>query len=135
MNFYIELVDGQPVNHPIAEDNLIQAFPHLDLANLPANFAKFKRIEKPVIGIYEVYEGVLYKWENGVFQDSYQIRNMTDKEVLEKQNQVKSDWESIGFASWIFNEETCWFDPPIPYPNDGNAYIWNEDLQTWDLAN
>lgn len=35
------------------------------------------------------------------------------------------------FASWILNEETCLWDPPVPYPNDGNEYCWDEDYQTW----
>jgi len=24
--------------------------------------------------------------------------------------------------------------PPVPYPTDGQAYVWNEDTQTWDLV-
>ena len=35
------------------------------------------------------------------------------------------------FDSWIFNESTCKYDPPVPHPNDGNFYEWNEDLKTW----
>ena len=35
------------------------------------------------------------------------------------------------FASWILNEETCNWVPPIPYPNDGFNYIWNEQIQNW----
>lgn len=37
------------------------------------------------------------------------------------------------FASWSLNEETCSYDPPIPYPNDDNTYLWNEANQSWDL--
>ena len=37
------------------------------------------------------------------------------------------------FASWILDEETCQWRPPVPYPNDGQQYIWNEELQQWDL--
>ena len=36
------------------------------------------------------------------------------------------------FPSWVFNETTCNFDPPIPKPSDGNEYIWNEENQSWD---
>jgi hypothetical protein len=39
------------------------------------------------------------------------------------------------FPSWILNEDTCLWESPIPYPNDGNMYMWNEDTQTWDLIN
>jgi len=30
-----------------------------------------------------------------------------------------------GGASWV---------PPVPYPVDGQAYVWNEDSQEWILA-
>jgi hypothetical protein len=35
------------------------------------------------------------------------------------------------YASWIFNEETCLWDPPTPKPNDGNEYVWNESETSW----
>jgi hypothetical protein len=37
------------------------------------------------------------------------------------------------FNSWILNEETCYWDAPIVYPDDGQRYEWNETNQTWDL--
>jgi hypothetical protein len=35
------------------------------------------------------------------------------------------------FASWILNTETCRWEPPVSYPNDGKPYIWNEDVMNW----
>jgi len=35
------------------------------------------------------------------------------------------------YASWTLNEETCGYEAPIPYPNDGS--IWNEATKSWDL--
>jgi hypothetical protein len=37
------------------------------------------------------------------------------------------------FNSWILNEDTCQWEAPVVYPNDGQRYIWNEQNQTWDL--
>ena len=37
------------------------------------------------------------------------------------------------FNSWILNEDTCQWNAPIAYPNDGNRYKWNEQNLTWDL--
>lgn len=34
--------------------------------------------------------------------------------------------------SWILNENTCLWEPPIPYPNDGNRYRWDEPTLTWE---
>jgi len=36
------------------------------------------------------------------------------------------------FDSWTLDSNDDW-QPPTPYPTDGNAYEWNEDDQTWDL--
>jgi hypothetical protein len=37
------------------------------------------------------------------------------------------------YNSWILNEETCNWNAPISYPNDGNYYSWNEQTLSWDL--
>ncbi len=39
------------------------------------------------------------------------------------------------FASWNLNEETCLWESPIPYPEDGNRYVWNEEKVAWVLNN
>ena len=35
------------------------------------------------------------------------------------------------FPSWILNEDTCLWEAPIPYPNDGQTYYWKEQDQIW----
>lgn len=35
------------------------------------------------------------------------------------------------YDSWVLNEETCLWEPPTPYPDDGNEYFWDEETQTW----
>lgn len=37
------------------------------------------------------------------------------------------------YESWILNEEKGYWDPPIPIPQDGGAYTWNEESQNWIL--
>ncbi len=36
------------------------------------------------------------------------------------------------FESWLLNEETCLWYPPVSYPTDGRRYFWNEQNQQWD---
>ena len=36
------------------------------------------------------------------------------------------------YNSWSFNEDTCRWDPPVEYPNDGNRYVWDEEKLNWD---
>jgi len=36
------------------------------------------------------------------------------------------------FDSWVLNEETCLWEAPLPYPEDGEAYTWNEENGAWE---
>lgn len=38
------------------------------------------------------------------------------------------------YESWVLNETTCLWDPPVPYPNDNNNYGWDELTQQWKLV-
>ena len=38
------------------------------------------------------------------------------------------------YESWILNEDTCLWEPPVPYPTDGERYLWNEETISWDLV-
>lgn len=35
------------------------------------------------------------------------------------------------FASWVLNEDTCRWDAPVPMPEDGKAYQWDEAVVAW----
>lgn len=39
------------------------------------------------------------------------------------------------FQSWMLDEDTCLWGPPIPYPTDGNLYEWDESTQSWNKTN
>lgn len=36
------------------------------------------------------------------------------------------------FASWTLDDETCMWIAPIPMPEDGLKYIWNEQDLVWE---
>jgi len=35
------------------------------------------------------------------------------------------------YVSHVLNEETCRWEPPVPYPTDGKIYNWNEETLSW----
>ena len=35
------------------------------------------------------------------------------------------------FNSWTINEDTCLWDAPTPYPDDGKLYSWDESTTSW----
>lgn len=131
MELFIRTKDGQPFEHPIFGDNFCAAFPHIDTNNLPEGFARFERKEPTPVGLYEVDEGVTYELVDGVYTDVFHRRAMTDEERVAKQNQTKSEWTATGFTSWIFDEQTCSFKPPVAMPQDGKRYTWDEATTNW----
>lgn len=131
MELFIQIRDGQPFEHPIFEGNFREAFPHIDPNNLPPEFARFERIEPPQHGVYEVVLGPSYQWVDGIVKDVWEVRPMTAQEVSNKQTSIKVSWAEHGFASWSFDETTCAFVPPVPYPTDGKRYVWDEAQQNW----
>lgn len=112
LELYIQIRDGQPHEHPIFADNFKLAFPDVDVNNLPADrFAKFLRVAQPVLGTYEVYEGVTYEWTGDVVKDVHHVRPMTAKEKTAKTAQLKADANQtklnrIAFINDVLTKET-----------------------------
>lgn len=137
MNLYIQIRDGKPFEHPIVEDNFKVAFPDVDVNNLPPEFAKFVRLQPPKLGRYEMFDDpdVTYELVNGVYTDVFHIRPMTAEERAVVQKPAKDIWNALpdrdNYSAWIFDEEECYYKPPIPNPNDGKEYFWQGTTLTW----
>lgn len=138
LKLYIQIDEnGNTVNHPILEDNFRQAFPDIDVDNLPTHFARFERVEEPFLGIYEILdpEEPTYEMVDGVYKDIWHVRNMTQEEKLAKQQKIKDNWASLpdrdNFTAWTFSEETCRYEPPVPQPGDGKVYFWQGTTSSW----
>ncbi len=35
------------------------------------------------------------------------------------------------YSSWTLDEDTCYWEAPVAYPDDDKRYRWDEDNQTW----
>jgi hypothetical protein len=120
-------------------DNMRQLFPEHDLQTPPSGFAHFVRVARPALDVYEKIDssygfegcGCAYEAVGNGFTDVWYVLQMTDAEKVEKQNSAKDAWAINGFASWIFNETTCEYEPPTARPEDGNNYYWNEPTISW----
>jgi len=131
MEFFIRIKDGQPFEHPIIGDNFCQAFPDVDTNNLPAEFAKFVRVEQPNLGPYEVYVSCTYEKVDDYYTDVHHVRQMTDVEKQNLQNTVKQYWAENPFGpNWVFDEEDCKYYP-TGRPTDDKKYRWNVTTMSW----
>ena len=136
--FFIQIKDGQPFEHPLGRNNMQHLFPQHDLDNsVPDNFAVFNRIPRPSpTNPYQKTIGPVYTFnEAGEVYDKWELLELTAAEKIERQDTVKNSWS--GPASWIFDEDTCMMKPPKPYPGniDGMPphYFWNEAIQDWEI--
>lgn len=36
------------------------------------------------------------------------------------------------YSGWILNKDTCKWEAPVAYPEDGKSYFWNENTENWE---
>lgn len=79
---YIQIRDGQPYEHPIMADNFKEAFPDVDVTQLPNDrFARFVRLPKPPAPQGKIYGSTTYAWDGNVVTDVHHFRVMTGEEL------------------------------------------------------
>jgi hypothetical protein len=146
MNLYIQIENGQPINHPALEENLIEAF-----GEIPNGWEKFVRVEPPTLEFNQTFEDphVVYDNINGIWTDVFQIRELTAEEQDQKRvreearaleiyqkavDEYKARWAALpqrdNFSAWVFNQETIKYEPPIPRPTDREV-IWHGASNSW----
>lgn len=117
MKLFIQVEDGNCINHPAFEDNLIQAF-----GAVPPNWEPFVRVPRPVVGPYQILESQepTYQKVDGVWQDVWALSEISEEEKIAKQNKYKEEWAALGTAgrlpegwdTWEFNESECRYMAP-----------------------
>lgn len=93
---------------------------------------------------WELYYGAKrtsYNTKGGIH---YQSDNITPSENQDKA--FRKNYAGIGYSydesrdafippkpfnSWILDEFSCLWNPPIPYPEDNECYIWDENQLNW----
>jgi len=74
-DLFIRIVDGKPFEHPLWGDNFRAAFPHVDVNNLPPEFARFIRVPcpEPDDGKEMVSATCSYQWDGDVVKDVWEV--------------------------------------------------------------
>ena len=109
-----------------------------------AHFAKVEDgvVTQVIVAEQDVIDSGLFGNPTGWVQTSYNTHGGQHPEG----RPLRKNYAGIGFKydadldafippkpynSWVFNEETCCWDAPTAYPQDGKRYRWNEDQLTW----
>jgi hypothetical protein len=89
-----------------------------------------------------------YNVRGGVYHDPETNEPVADQSVInDDEGRVRKNYAGIGFSydvnrdafippkpfdSWILNEDTCLWEAPVAYPDDGEIYMWNETDGVWE---
>ena len=132
MKLYIQTENGQAVNHPAFEHNLIEAF-----GGVPDHWKPFVRVERPIANVYEVLEldEPTYQNIDGAWRDLWALRSMTDVEKAAKQQAVRDAFnnreQAENWSAWMLDEITCTMVPPIPRPEPDAAKLAQSIMTFW----
>jgi|TARA_Y100000114_G_C11746786_1_gene322070 hypothetical protein len=98
-----------------------------------------------LLGTNDIWKQTSYNTRGGVH---YKEDNMTPSEDQSKafrKNFAGIDYkynekldafiEPQPYPSWSLNKETCLWEAPTPYPEDGETYKWEESTKNWVLIN
>ena len=125
MGHYAKVINGMVIDGNVATQEWVDAQPDKDFW---------------VQTSYNVRGGVYYDNETGL-----PVGNQA-KVIAAQDGRQRKNYAGIGyrydkerdafipptpFPSWKLNEDTCLWNPPIPYPQDNKEYIWNETAQEW----
>lgn len=95
-----------------------------DIGNLP-----FPESEKVGIDFLTAWSGGYSNWKqtsyNANFRKNHAGIGYTYKPEIDAFVPPKP------YPSWLLNDTTALWEAPIPLPNDGKGYEWNEENQQW----
>lgn len=92
----------------------------------------------------DVYKQTSYNTHGGVHYD-----HNTNEPSADQGKAFRKNYAGIGFTydaqrdafippqpypSWILDEQTCLWNSPVPYPEDGEMYVWDENLGAWRIV-
>mgnify|MGYP003148070620 CR=1 FL=1 len=110
-----------------------------------AYFAQLDRTNK-VIGVYAVNDDVAVNETSGIefltqllggngwFKQTY-IDGSSRKNYAGIDYSYDANKDAFiamqPYPSWTLNEDTCIWDSPVAYPEDGKHYTWDESNKEW----
>ena len=119
-----------------------------------AHFAKVNNgiVEQVIVAEPEFFDTFVDSTPGEWIQTSYNTRGgvyydpETGEPSADQSKALRKNYAGIGFiydrvrdafydqqpyASWSLNEDSCMWEAPVPYPDDGLRYTWDEATTSW----
>lgn len=108
-------------NNVVLEINVVN---NDTLDNLP-----FPESEKVGIAFLTEWSGGYSNWKQTSYNDNFRVRFAGIGYIYD--STLDAFLPPKPYLSWLLDTNTCQWQPPIPYPNDGKVYNWDETTQSW----
>jgi hypothetical protein len=126
MALFLKIENGQPINHPAYDFNLVHAF-----GQIPEGWTMFNRVRQPndlIIGTFQKANCTYGLSSDGVtWEDKWSVVDMTEEE---KQNLIEEVQSNPPFPNAILDTTTLKWKGP-PKPTDNQSYAFNVETGTW----
>lgn len=128
MGHYAKIVNGKVVNVIVATQDVINKYNdnEPELTKFPSSWIKTS---------YNTRGGIHYQPDSNIPSEdqSKALRKNYAGVGYTYDEQKDAFIPPQPFSSWLLNEETCLWEPPVRYPSDGNEYVWDEPTITWKV--
>lgn len=131
MQLFIQVVNGEPFEHPMALENLQQLIPGFDPENPPEGFVRFERVECPRVATPFEREISSYKLVDGVFKDVWEVVPLTEEEKAAKKQELTDRIFAIIEMRKKFAEDMI---ANGPEDNKANWQGYLQKLNDWVLV-
>ena len=111
MSYYAKVVDGKVINVIVAEDDFFNTF-------VDTSPGQWIQTSYNTFGGTNIQDGTPLRGNYAGIGFTYDEKN----DVF---------YEPQPYPSWTLNENTWLWESPVPYPEDGNSYIWDESTKNW----
>lgn len=129
MGHFAKVTDGKVVNVIVAEKEFFDSF----VDDSAGEWIKTS---------YNMRGGVYHDPETGLPADDQSV-------ISDDEGRMRKNYAGIGytydrvrdafippnpFPSWVLNEDSCLWEPPVPVPDTENRYYWDEESTNWVLV-
>lgn len=121
MGHYAKVVDGVVTNVIVAEEEFFETF----IDDSPGQWIQTS---------YNTFGGVHYDPETGQpseDQSKALRKNFASVGMVYDRQRDAFRHAAPKFQSWVLNEESCQWEPPVPLPNTTQNWEWDEENTAW----
>jgi len=112
----------------IDENGIVREIHVLNNSDLPNN-GEFSPEVEEAANDFQHSLGLMGYWKLTSYNNNFRVRYAGIGFIYDEQRDAFIPPQP--FDSWILDEETLLWEAPIPYPEDGKNYLWNEENASW----